>query len=56
MNGLSRRHLFGAVCGGCAAVQQGLRATPAQAQATGAAAAAGPVRTSRWAPTTRSAR
>lgn len=48
MNGLSRRHLFGAVCGGCAAVQQGLRATPAQAQATGAAAAAGPVRTSRW--------
>jgi hypothetical protein len=56
MQGLSRRHVFGAVCGGCLAVHEGFRATPAQAQtaapatAGGAAAAAGPVRTSRFGP------
>lgn len=53
MHGLSRRHVFGAVCGGCIAVQQGLRATPVQAQGAaggGAAAGAGPVRPSRWGP------
>jgi kynurenine formamidase len=47
MNGMPRRHVFGAVCGGCLAVQQGFRATPVQAQA-GAAASAGAIRTSRW--------
>ena len=49
---LSRRHLFGVVCGGCLAVREGFRAAIAQAQAqTGApAAAAGPVRPSRWGP------
>lgn len=45
MSGVNRRHLFGAVCGGCLAVRETFRATPAQAQA---AAAAGPVRPSRW--------
>jgi kynurenine formamidase len=58
MHRLSRRHLFGAVCGGCLAVREGFRATPAQAQAqtggptAGAAPAAGggPVRPSRWGP------
>ena len=55
MHGLSRRHLFGAVCGGCLAVREGLRATPVQAQtgSAGAAAggaAAGPVRPSRFGP------
>ncbi len=57
MHELSRRHLFGAVCGGCLAVREGFRATPAQAQAqpggpaaAPAAAAAGPVRPSRWGP------
>ncbi|MBX9697841.1 MAG: cyclase family protein [Acetobacteraceae bacterium] len=51
MNGMPRRHVFGAVCGGCLAVQQGMRATPVQAQGAGAtAAAAGPVRPSRWGP------
>lgn len=51
MHGLSRRHFFGAMCGGCLAVQQGFRATPAQAQtAAGAAAASGPVRPSRHGP------
>jgi kynurenine formamidase len=54
MQGLSRRHLFGAVCGGCLAVREGFRATPVQAQtaapAAGGAAAAGPVRTSRFGP------
>jgi kynurenine formamidase len=45
MHALSRRHVF-AACGGCLAVQEGMRATPVQAQAGGAAAA--PVRTSRW--------
>lgn len=45
MRGLSRRHLFGAVCGGCLAVREGFRATPVQAQTGGAAigTAAGPV-------------
>jgi kynurenine formamidase len=54
MHKLSRRHLFGAACGGCVAVREGFRATLAQAQtgapAAGAAAAAGPVRPSRWGP------
>ena len=54
MHRLSRRHLFGAVCGGCLAVREGFRATPVQAQTAGAggrrAAAAGPVRTSRFGP------
>jgi len=57
MHELSRRHLFGAVCGGCLAVREGFRATPVQAQAqTGGppaaapAAGAGPVRPSRWGP------
>lgn len=49
---LSRRHLFGAVCGGCLAVRETMRATPVQAQQaapSGAAlAASGPVRASRW--------
>lgn len=36
MHGISRRHLFGAVCAGCAAVQFGLRATPVAAQGSGA--------------------
>jgi kynurenine formamidase len=51
MHGISRRHVFGAVCGGCLAFREGFRATPVQAQ-TGAAgaAAAGPVRTSRFGP------
>jgi len=34
MHRLSRRHLLGGLCGGCAAVQMGLRATPVQAQGT----------------------
>ncbi len=61
MHELSRRHLFGAVCGGCLAVREGLRATPVQAQtqtggpAAGAPAAGGPVRPSRRGPTTPSA-
>ena len=55
MHGLSRRHLFGAVCGGCLAVREGLRATPVQAQTGSAGAAAGgaatgPVRPSRFGP------
>jgi kynurenine formamidase len=58
MHGLTRRHLFGAVCGGCLAVREGLRVTPVQAQQGGAqggggaaaAAASGPVRQSRWGP------
>ena len=52
MQGLSRRHLFGALCGGCLAAREGLRATPVQAQGAGAgaAAAAGPVRPSRFGP------
>ena len=53
MQGISRRHLFGAVCGGCLAVREGLRATPVQAQTGGAgaaAASAGPVRASRFGP------
>lgn len=52
MNGMPRRHVFGAVCGGCLAVQQGMRATQVQAQGTAATAAAapGPVRPSRWGP------
>jgi kynurenine formamidase len=61
MHALSRRHLFGAACGGCLAAREGLlRATPVQAQTGGAAggaatggagaAAAGPVRPSRFGP------
>ena len=51
MQGISRRHLFGAVCGGCLAVRECFRATPVQAQAGGAASAAGgPVRASRFGP------
>ena len=57
IHALSRRHLLGAVCGGCLAVREGLRATPVQAQTSGgavpgagAAAASGPVRPSRWGP------
>ncbi|WP_135466186.1 cyclase family protein [Crenalkalicoccus roseus] len=54
MHTLSRRHLLGGICGGCAAVQLGLRATPAQAQqaAPAGAAAAGQQNwfPSRWGP------
>lgn len=46
MYAVSRRHLFGAVCGGCLAAREALGVTPVQAQA--GAAAAGPVRASRW--------
>lgn len=45
MHGISRRHFFGAVCAGCAAVQFGLRATPVAAQAGGSWFP------SRWGPT-----
>ncbi len=48
MQAMSRRHLFGAACAGCVAVQQGLTATPVQAQAGGGAVPA--IRTSRWGP------
>ncbi len=64
MHKLSRRHLLGAVCGGCVAVQEGFRATPAQAQGqapgtgmqtpAGAPTTGGPPRSnwfpSRWGP------
>ncbi len=40
MNRLSRRHLLGAVCGGCTAVHGGFRATPVQAQTAAPAPAA----------------
>jgi hypothetical protein len=55
MHRLSRRHLLGAVCGGCVAVQEGFRATPVQAQTTApAAGTAGAPRPgwfpSRWGP------
>jgi kynurenine formamidase len=45
---MSRRAAF-AACGGCLAVQEGMRATPVQAQTSGAAAAA-TVRPSRFGP------
>ena len=50
MHRLSRRHLFGAVCGGCVAVQEGFRATPVQAQTAAPAAGAAGRRRARPAP------
>lgn len=48
---MSRRSALWGLCGGCAALGSGFRATPVQAQgAAPAAAAAGPVRPSRFGP------
>jgi kynurenine formamidase len=47
---MSRRGALAGLCGGCAALGSGFRATPVQAQGAAPAAAAGPVRPSRFGP------